>query len=96
MMDELSFYTLSNNQPIVQLDCRSAFNSLSSKEKKYAHFLSQASVYGGLIALVQTSHESPIIFAILHKIFLEESIASLKNKAFLIEISEEDFTVSTV
>lgn len=50
---DLSQYTLPNSTDIVFLDCVAAFNGLSKREKLYAHYLSQASWYGGLICLYQ-------------------------------------------
>lgn len=43
--------------------------------------------------MFQTSPESPVIFTLLHKIFSEESIDELKEKA-LKQLSDEDFKVS--
>lgn len=94
MSENLSLYTLPNNQPIVQLDCESAFNSLTLKEKTYAHYLSQASWNGGPIIFMQTSPESPLLFALLHKVLLAESIEHLKKKAIAAGVTEDDFTVS--
>lgn len=94
MSDDNSLYTLPNSQPIVVLDCETAFNGLSKNEKLYAHYLSKVSWNGGLITLVQTSPESPLIFALLHKIFLSESIQDLKKSAITAGVSEDEFTVS--
>jgi hypothetical protein len=50
---QFSQYMLTLDQPVFSLECGEAFNALTEKEKKYAHFLSRASWYGGLIVLLQ-------------------------------------------
>ena len=54
-MTDLSQYTLPNDTGVCLLDCSTAFKNLTDKEKKYAHYIAQASWYGGLIVLVQVS-----------------------------------------
>lgn len=95
MSDDISLFTLPNNQPVVSLKCENAFNALTTNEKLYAHYLSQASWNGGLIVFMQTSPESPLIFALLHKIFIQETIDELRKSALDAGVSENDFMVST-
>lgn len=92
-MTDRSQFILPNNQPVVELECASAFKALTPTEKLYAHHISRASWNGGLIVLVQTSPESPLIFVLLHKIFAGESIQDLKTAALSEGLSEDDFTV---
>jgi len=80
------------DQPVFLLDCKKAFENLTDKEKKYAHYMSQASWYGSLICLDQTSVEAPVIFNILQKLFHGDSITSLQEKAAGNGVLKEDFT----
>lgn len=93
-MKDNSLYTLPNNTSVKPLNCDKAFNGLTNKEKLYAHYLGQAAWYGSLIVFVQTSPESPLLFALAHKIFLIEDPENLRKTALDSGITEDEFTVS--
>ena len=88
-------FTIPNSTPVFNLECKAAFDALEEKEKKYAHFLSQADYEGGLIVLVQTSPESVPIFLLFQRLFSEQDIESLKKCAQSADkrITDEDFQV---
>lgn len=52
-MVDVSQYVLPPETKVAFLDCDTAFKGLTDKEKLYAHYISQASWYGGLICLFQ-------------------------------------------
>ncbi|GIY60093.1 dipeptidyl peptidase 3 [Caerostris darwini] len=89
----MSDYIYPNNTPIVLLNCEDAFKELTEKEKLYAHYLSKACWYGGLIVLLQTSLESPLIYTLLHKLFRLQSVNELKEVALNeCNFTEDEFT----
>lgn len=55
-------FVFPDDQPLVCLDASSAWAHLTRDEQLYSHYLSQASWWGGLAVLLQTSPESPDIF----------------------------------
>ncbi len=71
-------YAITNDQPVLALDAKSAFEKLSGNEQLYAHYLCRASFYGGLIVLVQTSPESPAIYRLIQRVNAQ-SIEELKK-----------------
>lgn len=93
--DQRLQFIIPNKTPIVQLECSTAFQKLSDKEKKYAHYLSQAGWAGGLICLLQTSPEAPLIFSLVLKLFKAESTEDLQKKALekVAGLSAEEFQV---
>ncbi|TRY77858.1 hypothetical protein TCAL_11907 [Tigriopus californicus] len=86
-----SQYVLPNDQPVIMLDAIAAFQALSPREKLYAHYLSRASFFGGLIVLLQTSLESPQIFRLIQRIHLGQSTEELKAAVIKAGLTEEDF-----
>lgn len=52
-MVDVSQYVLPPETKVAFLDCETAFKGLTDQEKLYAHYISQASWYGGLICLFQ-------------------------------------------
>lgn len=84
--------TIPNDQPVILLDARPAFEKLTGREQLYAHHLARASFYGGLIVLLQTSLESPSIFRLIHRINVAQPIEELRDACVGKEgITEVDF-----
>ena len=84
-------YTIANDQPVVALDARTAFEKLTEREQLYAHYIARASFYGGLICLLQTSPESPGIFRLIHRINVAQPIDELRETCSAQDVPEVDF-----
>ena len=80
VIDSRAQFVLPNDQPVLRLEVETAFHALNDTEKLYSHYLSQASWYGGLIVLYQTSPESPDIFRLIHPINTAEDSGSLTDR----------------
>ncbi|KAF7895368.1 hypothetical protein EAF00_007182 [Botryotinia globosa] len=69
---ELKHFLADSPPSVVQLEIKKHFEALSDKEKRYAHYISRASVHGTRITLRQVSPESEDIYDFiveLHKSF---------------------------
>lgn len=86
----MSDYIFPLNTPFLMLECEDSFGLLSNEEKLYAHYLSKASWMGSLIISLQTSVESPLIFSMLLKIFMLQSVENLEETALLFCNFSED------
>lgn len=86
-----SQYYLPNDIGISALDCGEAFRLLSPKEQLYAHYLSRASWYGGLVVLLQTSPESPTIYVLLQRLFRKQPPAELEAVATAAGLTSEEY-----
>ncbi|XP_044536016.1 dipeptidyl peptidase 3 isoform X1 [Gracilinanus agilis] len=84
-------YILPNDIGVASLDCREAFGLLSPTERLYAHHLSRAAWYGGLVVLLQTSPEAPHIYALLSRLFRAQDPEQLKECALKEGLTEEEY-----
>lgn len=62
-------------------------------EFDWCFLILQASWYGSLVALIQSSPEAPLIFSLFNGMFTSESVESLRT-ACKENVTEEEFTVS--
>ncbi|XP_023699233.1 dipeptidyl peptidase 3 [Paramormyrops kingsleyae] len=86
-----SQYYLPNDVGISALECGEAFRLLSPKEQLYAHYLSRASWYGGLVVLLQTSPESASIYVLLQRMFRLQSPAQLESVATAAGLTADEY-----
>jgi len=89
-------FILPDDQPIVRLDAKTAWNHLTKDEQLYSHYLSRASWWGGLIVLLQTSPESPDIFRLIHKINTSQPVSELKADLAAAGLTEQEITAYLV
>lgn len=89
-----SQYYLPNDIGFSLLDCAEAFRLLSPKEQQYAHYLSRAAWYGGLVVLLQTSPESPSIYVLLQRVFRKQMPAQLNAVAAEAGLSSDEYQVT--
>eukprot|EP00039_Didymoeca_costata_P022329 m.4269 g.4269 ORF g.4269 m.4269 type:complete len:705 (-) comp2945_c0_seq1:1039-3153(-) len=92
-MDELKkFHEASPKTQFSCLDCSKPFGLISDNEKLYAHYIGQASFDGALICYLQTSPESPKIFALFIAMFTKHKVSDLKSKCLEAGVTEDQFT----
>lgn len=96
MSEDRKHFVLPNTQPIAALECTAAFDKLTDTEKAYAHHISRAAWYGGLIAVVQCSPEAPLIYALLHRMLAIEPADTLRQSALAAGVSADDYTAFLV
>ncbi|XP_022332710.2 dipeptidyl peptidase 3-like [Crassostrea virginica] len=90
-MVDVSQYVLPATSKVAFLDCQTAFKGLTDQEKLYSHYISQASWYGGLVCLYQTSPESPGIYLLFHKLFKGQKVEELQAAAEAQGVTKEEF-----
>lgn len=83
-------FVVPHELPVIQLDCRSAFEGLTPQEKRYTHYFGRASWEGAKICLFQCSPESPDIFCLLLTVF-SSGVEDTKERAQVAGVSEEEF-----
>uniref|UniRef100_K7F547 Dipeptidyl peptidase 3 n=1 Tax=Pelodiscus sinensis TaxID=13735 RepID=K7F547_PELSI len=84
-------YVLPNDVGLALLDCSEAFRLLLQGERLYAHHLSRACWYGGLIVLLQTSPEAPAIYVLLSRLFRAQDPNKLGELACSAGLTDEEY-----
>ena len=83
------------NAPICRLEVKKHFETLTEKEKLYAHYISRASWEGTKVLAGQLSEESPVIFDLLMGILRNKEdstkVGDLDALRQVSGVSEEDF-----
>lgn len=78
-------YILPTSSPVAELDASSAFEGLSKQERLYAHYLSRASWYGGLICFLQVSALCKLILLTL------TNVSGVSGRCFIVFTRVESF-----
>jgi dipeptidyl-peptidase-3 len=65
-------YFADENPPFSRLEARKFFDTLSDKEKKYAHYMSRASFEGTRIIITQTNPNAIGIYDLILELFTDE------------------------
>ena len=68
-------HTTPQNVPVLKLDAKAAFESLTKQEKLYAHWMSEASWWGALITFEQLSAESPRLLELFQRLYRHHPVA---------------------
>jgi len=92
----MSQFVFPEDQPVVKLDAATAFSQLSTSEQLYSHYLSQASWWGGLVVLLQTSQESADIFRLVQSINTAQDVASMRSAVLAAGLTEQEVTAYLV
>uniref|UniRef100_A0A8C3SH21 Dipeptidyl peptidase 3 n=1 Tax=Chelydra serpentina TaxID=8475 RepID=A0A8C3SH21_CHESE len=86
-----SQYVLPNDVGLALLDCSEAFHLLLRGERLYAHYLSRACWYGGLVVLLQTSPEAPAIYVLLSRLFRTQDPDQLGEFAHSAGLTDQEY-----
>uniref|UniRef100_A0A8C3PCV0 Dipeptidyl peptidase 3 n=1 Tax=Chrysemys picta bellii TaxID=8478 RepID=A0A8C3PCV0_CHRPI len=84
-------YVLPNDVGLALLDCSEAFRLLLRGERLYAHYLSRACWYGGLVVLLQTSPEAPAIYVLLSRLFRAQDPDQLGELARSTGLTDQEY-----
>ena len=72
------------------IDARESFEQLSTKDQLYAYWLSRASWAGSKINFFQRSYESPALFYLFGKVFMLDTMETLKANLMSTEVGGEE------
>ncbi len=77
-------YFWDENSPFSRLEAKPFFETLSLKEKKYAHYMSRAAFEGTRIIIAQTNPNAIAIYDMILKAFTNEQ-GNMKDSQALFE-----------